>query len=470
MRDTPFPYTSETNFVRYRVTPHTVDRETVLDKFPAADSASFDSHAKGAGPPVPSPGSVELVHGSVRTRHEHGNEPSLEPLSKRQKTFSKPRASESDTYHHTWPAQDTPMESPDEQSPQGALNDSQRQTLLDSLRFEQMDSRQMSVKIAHSKTCKWLLKKSDYLEWLDIAKLPDHHGFLWMKGKPGTGKSTLMKYVLTSSRRSLKDHTVVSFFFNARGSDLEKSTIGMYRSLLLQLLERLPQLQSVFESVGLTSWNYTSNYMWTIEALKGLFQQAVRSLSYNAVACFIDALDECGEDQIRDMVAFFQGLGADAVPAEIRFRVFFSSRHYPHITISRGLSLVLEGQEGHDEDITRYINTELKIGQSIIAKKIRADLQEKANSVFMWVVLVVGILNKEHDKGRTTESLQKRLREIPVDLHELFRDILTRDGRNKDELLLYVQWVLFARHPLAPEQLYFAVLSGIEPDDLSAWD
>jgi hypothetical protein len=53
--------------------------------------------------------------------------------------------------------------------------------------------------------------------------------------------------------------------------------------------------------------NCTSDYTWTIEALKGLFQQAVQSLGQNAVACFIDALDGCGEVQIRDMVAFLQG-------------------------------------------------------------------------------------------------------------------------------------------------------------------
>ena len=66
-----------------------------------------------------------------------------------------------------------------------SLNDDQRQALMDSLRFEQMDARQMSVKTAHAKTCKWLLKRPEYLDWLDMEKLDQHHGFLWIKGKPG---------------------------------------------------------------------------------------------------------------------------------------------------------------------------------------------------------------------------------------------------------------------------------------------
>jgi hypothetical protein len=59
--------------------------------------------------------------------------------------------------------------------------------------------------------------------------------------------------------------------------------------------------------------------------------------------CFIDALDECAEHQVRGMVSFFEHVGELAVDAGIHFRVLFLSRHYPCITIKRGLELVLEG-------------------------------------------------------------------------------------------------------------------------------
>jgi len=360
-----------------------------------------------------------------------------------------------------------------QQSPAEAphLNNDQKQALLSSLKFDQINARHTSIKAAHRKTCRWLLEKSEYRDWLDIQKLPNHHGFLWIKGKPGTGKSTLMKFALANSRRFMKDTTVISFFFNARGTALEKSTIGMYRSLLVQILEQLPKLQDVFESVGFANWNINSDRNWSIESLKDLFQQTVQSLGQKVVMCFIDALDECDEDQIRDMVAFFQHLGAVSVPAGIRFQVCFSSRHYPHITISQGLSLVLEGQEGHDQDITNYVNSELRIGETTVAMKIKDNLREKSSGVFLWVVLVVDMLNKEHDAGQPARRLQQKLNKVPGDLHELFRDILTRDGcRDGEDLLLCIQWLLFARQPLKPEQLCFAILSGTEPEDVSAWD
>ncbi|KAJ9136895.1 Ankyrin repeat domain-containing protein 50 [Pleurostoma richardsiae] len=123
------------------------------------------------------------------------------------------------------------------------LNQEQRRELLDSLRFDQIDARRMTIKKAHAKTCGWLLKHPEYRNWLDPAKLNEHHGFLWIKGNPGTGKSTLMKFATANAHKAMKGiRTVISFFFNARGRDLEKSTLGMYRSILLQLLEQFPEL------------------------------------------------------------------------------------------------------------------------------------------------------------------------------------------------------------------------------------
>ncbi|KAL8792151.1 MAG: hypothetical protein Q9195_005247 [Heterodermia aff. obscurata] len=345
----------------------------------------------------------------------------------------------------------------------------QTRLLTESLRFDQIKARQMTIRRAHVKTCKWLFTKPEYLDWLDQAKLSDHHGFLWIKGKPGTGKSTLMKSLLANAKKLMKGKVVISFFFNARGEELEKSTLGTYQSLLLQLLEQRPTLESVFETLDLSIRTLGATHQWSVDSLKSLLEEAILRLGDTSVVCFIDALDECDEQQIRDMISFFEHVGQLTVSAGISFQVCFSSRHYPHITIRSGITLVLEGQEGHTQDITTYLESELKIGYSKVAEQIRLELQEKASGVFLWVVLVVEILNKEHDSGRI-RALRRRLREIPGDLNELFTDILTRDSHSRDELILCLQWVLFARQPLTPEQLYFAIISGSEPQDLSIWD
>jgi hypothetical protein len=161
-----------------------------------------------------------------------------------------------------------------------------------------------------------------------------------------------MKFALAHARKTMATTAVISFFFNARGEDIEKSTIGTYRSLLLQLLERFPALPRVFDSLGISKSSIGPNYEWSLGSLQVALERAIMLLGGCSVVCFIDALDECEEQQIRDMIRFFDRVGERTASASIGFQICFSSRHYPHITIQKGLSLVLEGQEGHSQDIT----------------------------------------------------------------------------------------------------------------------
>ena len=334
---------------------------------------------------------------------------------------------------------------------------------MDALKFEQLRSRHKTITAAHAKTCKWLFTKDEYQDWIDIHKISEHHGFLWIKGGPGTGKSTIMKFAFENAMRSMKNCIIISFFFNASGDSLEKSVLGMYRSLLYQLLEKCPDL-SEFLDPAVPDFDRCST-----EVVAALFGGSVKHLEQQNLICFIDALDECKDDEILVMVRFFDDLGQFAVSSDIQFHICFSSRHYPHVTIDKAIHLRLEGQEGHKQDMANYVASELKIGSSKLAGDIRAELLERASGIFLWIMLVVRDLNEEFRRGRI-HALRKRLNEIPNELDKLFQDILTRDTNNMDEVILCLQWILFARRPLKLEELHFAVLSGTSPDSLSAWD
>ena len=327
-----------------------------------------------------------------------------------------------------------------------------------------MDARYATIKTAHTKTCRWLLKKPKYRDWLDINKATDNHGFLWIRGKPGSGKSTLMKFAVGNARKATTD-TVVSFFFNARGEDLDKSTLGMYQSLLYQILKEIPDLQIVLDRLRPTI-PQEEFYTWKRDDLQNLFTAAIQSLGQHRLTCFIDALDECEEGQIRELVAFFERLDQIAIDSQIHFHVCLSSRHYPHISIRNGVQLTLEGQEGHEEDIARYLSSELKAGRGKQFDAIKEEILKRSSGIFFWVVLVVQILNKEYDHGRV-HALWRRLREIPDGLDKLFEDILTRDKENMEELVLCLQWILYAERPLKREEVFHAILSGTDPEALS---
>jgi hypothetical protein len=76
-----------------------------------------------------------------------------------------------------------------------------------------------------------------------------------------------------------KSDTVLSFFFNARGDDLERSVVGMHRTLLFQLLTAIPALLEVFDNSaheekleGLLEGlkEQKRNIHWDVEVLRSL--------------------------------------------------------------------------------------------------------------------------------------------------------------------------------------------------------
>ncbi|KAJ5398344.1 hypothetical protein N7509_006457 [Penicillium cosmopolitanum] len=339
------------------------------------------------------------------------------------------------------------------------MSSERRERILDSLRFEQIYARKSGIKAAHAKTCRWLLSNAKYKEWLDPASLMQHRGFLWINGKPGAGKSTLMKFAYLNLKRQIhyKNAVIASFFFHARGHNLEKSISGMYRSLLLQLLEGYPELQSVLDDPEYFSQHETS--CPSLNILKELFYSAVLSLGGRSFTCFIDALDECDEQQVVEMVQCFEDLAEQATANEISFRVCFSSRHYPHIIIRHGMRFILEEQPGHAEDLSAYAASRLVVRDPALTKELQCIILDKAAGVFMWVVLVVQILNEEERHGGM--FLRKRLAEIPSSLSELFKDILGRNSGNTEALLLCLIWILYAERPLEPNEFYHAIWSGL---------
>ncbi|EPS29038.1 hypothetical protein PDE_03984 [Penicillium oxalicum 114-2] len=328
-----------------------------------------------------------------------------------------------------------------------------------SLRFDHIGSNRL--KNPHDMTCQWLFSHIDYEAWLDAAKVTHHHGFLWISGKPGAGKSTIMKtaYLNLKLKDDNKHAITASFFFNAQGESLEKSILGMYRSLLLQLLEGYPDLQTVLDNRVLVS--QSQNGCPPLNVLKDLFCNAVSTLGQRSFTCFVDALDECDEQQVVEMVQYFEDLAKKTTVQRIQFRTCFSSRHYPYIFIQHGIRLTLEDQPGHTKDLAAYIEDRLQVDDPVLVKELQAQLLKRADGGFMWVVLVVGILNTESCRGGM--ALKKKLAEIPSDLSDLFRNILRRDNRDTEALLLCILWILYAKRPLKPQEFFHALWAGLSP-------
>ena len=88
-------------------------------------------------------------------------------------------------------------------------------------------------------TFSWIFddKLSPFVSWLR-----GKDGLFWIHGLPGSGKSTLMKYILCGPHDELREYlhdptsglayVQAAFFFHDRGSLLQKSFEGLLRSIL----------------------------------------------------------------------------------------------------------------------------------------------------------------------------------------------------------------------------------------------
>jgi hypothetical protein len=111
-------------------------------------------------------------------------------------------------------------------------------TILKSLSFESRAVRYSSVPDAHHRTFGWIFKEvcdfddqstGSLLKWLQ-----EGNGIFWVSGKPGSGKSTLIKFVIDhpqtlptlSSWSSPKPTYIANHFFWSAGTPMQKSWQG----------------------------------------------------------------------------------------------------------------------------------------------------------------------------------------------------------------------------------------------------
>jgi hypothetical protein len=167
-----------------------------------------------------------------------------------------------------------------------------------------------------------------------------------MKGKVGMGKSTLMKHALACQENFFPNHLVVAYFFNARGEVLEKTPLGMLRSIIYQLLEaEFTLYERLYRTTAsaLRNKNRLGDWKWGQSELKEIVRAAVKQPRTQPLLLLIDALDECDESEVRDVVKFLDSLSRDALP----LKICLSSRHYSTITMAKALELWIEDSVDH---------------------------------------------------------------------------------------------------------------------------
>lgn len=185
-----------------------------------------------------------------------------------------------------------------------------RKRVLDCLWLRAIDERRQNVAAAHRKTFEWIFHDpvangkpwSNFLQWLETGQR-----CYWINGKAGSGKSTLMKNICDEKRtcEALKlwagdqESLMSSFFFWHAGLSLQRSQVGLMRSLLFSVLSKYQELIPVLLP-GICRGMLRGHAEDLGEPTMTELQAAFRNLSIEArwmkICFFIDGIDEYDSD------------------------------------------------------------------------------------------------------------------------------------------------------------------------------
>lgn len=345
-----------------------------------------------------------------------------------------------------------------------------------------MTLRQLAINAPADNTCQWISQAPAFETWVERNGVDVHPGLLQIIGKPGSGKSTLMKRMFETawqlSTRTLDSDGVcaVSYFFNRRGHALEHSVKGMLHAILYQIGSFFPASLQALEAhteAGL-SWLEKSHPSSYLDILKAALVRIMTStdLAPPRTIIFIDALDECDLSDAADVGYFFAELTKSSHNAGVKLDVCISRREFPHVTVRNCLEIHME--EYNQEDIRQYVRQKLGI-TNITAQHTDAledTLATRSNGIFLWVVLAVDGILKDVEAGKNSKYILQRTKSLPKALEDLFCQMLEQMSPEDIGLALRLfQWAVLATERLRIREWHhiLAFLRQVPPISLKEW-
>lgn len=223
-------------------------------------------------------------------------------------------------------------------------------------------------------------------------------------------------------------------FFWLAGTELQKSFTGLIRSLLYDTLTQDPSLLP-----KVSPWRWKSCDLADTRALEDwgpveledtFYRLILTTIESHHLAFFIDGLDEF-RGSFQDHSKLVDLLRDVSKYRHVKICV--SSRPWPVFQNAFSSGPTLRVEDLTQDDIKTYVYDKfsacgefqsLQLLHPQISSGLTAEIVDKARGVFLWVYLVVRSLLQGVIEGDSADELYGRLRQIPQDLDEFFRQIM----------------------------------------------
>ncbi|KAJ5395326.1 uncharacterized protein N7487_009629 [Penicillium crustosum] len=366
--------------------------------------------------------------------------------------------------------------------------------LMEAIKFSSMMDREESVTVAHSKTFDWIFSsneptalqgwrpKSSLSGWLQNGE--QQEGIYWISGKAGSGKSTLMRFImhhaktmsLLRSWAGNKRLITAGFYFWISGTLEQRSQTGLIRHLLSQLLD---QQRHLIPMVFPDRWKHLlslstrervkASISWDLPELTAALKLFLNYAGRGSKVClFIDGLDEFAGDH-QHIVDFFK----DCVDLYTHVKICLSSRPFPIFCAAFGKNPRLELHELTRRDMLNFARDHLYrdplISQLLTqdeeaASRLINSIVKGADGVFLWVMLVVQSILR-HQNYQDIPQMHEYLGQHPTDLDELFTHFLF-GAASRDQTLVISRLFQLLQ---AREEAFYATQQQ-DASSTSLWD
>ena len=203
-------------------------------------------------------------------------------------------------------------------------------------------------------TCSWIFENSRFSDWLQQDR-----GIFWISGTSGSGKSTMMKYLVDDlrARKSLGNCSIVGIFISRNTETSQKSVVGLLRAIILQILEDFRDLipvafprqwKSLQQKAPGLKFECSETVLW--ETLLEIMDHTVIPSS---IYLFIDGVDNC-DGSIREVLNFIRTL-ARHESINMRIKACFSSRSLSETEIEVEAMSTIRLHEHNRPDVAKHV-------------------------------------------------------------------------------------------------------------------
>ncbi|CAN9342142.1 unnamed protein product [Alternaria alternata] len=319
-------------------------------------------------------------------------------------------------------------------------------------------------------TTGWILEHHDMRQWLRNRR---GHPILWLKGKPGSGKSTLCAKMVQFLRTARQSTVLFCFYSYIVSSTYPDPVVFILATLVAQILRQRTDLATyVYEDF------VAESRPLSIRSLQELLSNLLPQLAMPRI--LIDGIDECirydmqGKPSdlspVKEVLASILQLESPT-QASTPTKILVVSRDILEVVgkLSKRPTVALDKEsDALTADITRYAAKSLETirerfenlsGVDDILQDVRKNVVSRSQGMFLWVRLVLAQLELD---AYNLDDLENAVANMPHSLNDFYSRIVHRimlySPLSRERTINILKWMLCSRRPLRIIELRDAIV------------